>query len=149
MVAISKTTRDDHLFRTYGIRAGIENCSIVDACLATSAATTFFPPITINGVEYIDGGFGKNNPSEAALKELESKNWLSPMENAVEEVGCFVSIGTGRPTFLLEKSMAKLKVVSKGIASLRDAADICVRIATDCYCEHLKVEKWYATFHLL
>lgn len=149
MVAISKTTRDDYLFRTYGIRASIENCSIIDACLATSAATTFFPPITINGVEYVDGGFGKNNPSEAALKELESTDWLSPMEDAMKEVGCFVSVGTGRPTFRLEKSTAKSKMVPKGITSLWDAAGICVQIATDCHSEHLKVENKYATYHLL
>lgn len=149
VVAISKTTGDDYLFRTYGIRARIENCSIVDACLATSAATTFFPSIKIDGVEYVDGGFGKNNPSEAALKELESDNWLSRMGDSVKEVGCFVSIGTGRPTFRLEKSTAKSKMVPKGITSLRDAANICVQIATDCHRVHLKVENRYVACDLL
>lgn len=75
-----------------------------------SATTTFFPLITIDGVQYVDGGFGKNNPSEAALEELESENWLSRMENAVEKVGCFVSIGIGRPTFHSDSSTTGLKM---------------------------------------
>jgi len=33
-----------------------EECSIFQACRATSAASTFFPPTIIGGDSYIDGG---------------------------------------------------------------------------------------------
>jgi len=99
VVAVSKTTRKPDLFRTYGIRATVQKCSVVNSCLATSAATTFFDPITINGTTYIDGGFGHNNPSSVALDELGGNDWLLPMQDAVTGVGCFVSVGTGKPTY--------------------------------------------------
>ena len=144
VVAVSKTTGDSYLFRTYGVRAENEKCSVVDACRATSAATTFFPSITINGVEYVDGAFGKNNPSQAALRELESAEWVSQMGDAVNEVGCFVSIGTGRTTFDRENDGIMSKITPGGITSLSDAVKLCIRIATDCHKEHLEVESKYA-----
>ncbi|KAK2729783.1 hypothetical protein CKAH01_10085, partial [Colletotrichum kahawae] len=141
VIAVSKTTRDDYLFRTYGTRASTESCPIVDACLATSAATTFFPSIEINGIEYVDGAFRKNNPSGAALAELESTEWISPMRDAVAEVGCLISVGTGRGTFDREASSALSKIIPKGLISLKDAAKICIKIATDCHEAHLDIEK--------
>ncbi|KAF6811199.1 hypothetical protein CSOJ01_05878 [Colletotrichum sojae] len=139
VVTVSKTTHDDYLFRTYGVRAGDEACPIVDACLATSAATTFFPSITINGIEYVDGAFRKNNPSSAALSELESKEWPLPLPDAVTGVECLVSVRTGRPTFKCASSSALLKVFP-GVGSLKDAATLCIKIATDCEEAHRAVE---------
>ncbi|KAK4161596.1 hypothetical protein QBC43DRAFT_243126 [Cladorrhinum sp. PSN259] len=135
VVAVSKTGRYEQLFRTYGVRASATSCSIVDACLATSAATTFFPSITINGVEYVDGAFKYNNPSSVALSELESAEWLAPMQDAVRGVGCLVSVGTGRPTFKREKTW-----IPNGARSLRDAATLCKDIAMDCHSMHLEVQ---------
>jgi hypothetical protein len=143
VIAVSKTTGQGNLFRTYGDRARIEKCSVVDACLATSAATTFFDPITITGIEYVDGAFGNNNPSAAALKELESIEWPTRMSDATKGVSCFVSIGTGRPTFKREKDTVISKLIPKGLDSLNDAASLCVSIATDCDREHLKVKNEY------
>ena len=60
---------------------------------ATTAASVFFPPFTIDlgghhNVRFVDGGIGTtNNPSWEALHEVRSQN---------EEIGTFVSIGTGR-----------------------------------------------------
>ena len=141
-MAVSKTTKDDYLFRTYGLRAKSENCSVLDACLATSAATTFFSSITINGVEYVDGAFGQNNPSIVALRELESDNWFSPMGEAEKEVGCLVSIGTGIPTFTPKKGW-KAKLAPRVVKSVRGAADICIDIATDCHRKHLTLRDKY------
>jgi len=140
VVAVSKTTSDDYLFRTYGVRAGTEVCTIVDTCLATSAATTFFPSAMINGVEYVDGAFGKNNPNGAALTELESAEWLSPILDAVTGVACLVSIGTGRPTFDRKKSNMMSKLIPRGASSVKDAASLCIQIATSCHMAHLEVE---------
>jgi hypothetical protein len=139
VVAVSKTGRCEHLFRTYGVRASTTSCSIVDACLATSAATTFFPSITINGVKYVDGAFKWNNPSSIALSELESTEWLAPLRDAVTGVGCFVSVGTGRPTFKRENSTLS-RILPNGALSLKDAATLCKDIALDCHSMHLEVE---------
>jgi hypothetical protein len=146
VVAVSQTTHDDYLFRTYGVRANSENCSITHACLATSAATTFFPSIKINGVDYIDGGFGMNNPSITALRELESAEWLSRMDDAVEGVGCFVSVGAGIPTFNREKTTLKNLIIPKGITSMAKAASLCIQIATDCNKIHQSVRNRYSIY---
>ncbi|CAG9989711.1 unnamed protein product, partial [Clonostachys byssicola] len=138
VVAVSKTTTNDYLFRTYGVRANTEACLIVDACRATSAATTFFPSIMINGVEYVDGAFGKNNPSGAALSELETSEWISPMKDAVNGVSCFVSVGTGRPTIKLRNSSLASSFVP-GASKIIEAAKSCMKIATDCHKVHLEV----------
>jgi hypothetical protein len=55
------------------------------------------------------------------------------MEDAVQQVGCLVSIGTGQPTFETKKSTIISQIMPVGITSLRDAASTCVRIATDCH----------------
>lgn len=139
MVAVSETTRDPYLFRSYGVEAEIEKCSIVDACLATSAATKFFPAKTVNNLRYVDGGFGKNNPSRAAIAELKSANWQSPLQDAIRDVACFVSIGTGLPTFRRKTSSSW----SGGLDSIKTAVKLCVDIATDCHNEHLDVLQRY------
>ncbi|KAF6839211.1 intracellular membrane-bound Ca2+-independent phospholipase A2 [Colletotrichum plurivorum] len=139
VITVSKTTHDDYLFRSYGVRAGDEACHIVDACLATSAATTFFPSVTINGVEYVDGAFKKNNPSGAALLELESTDWPMPLRDAVTGVECLVSVGTGRPTFKRASSSTLLRLFP-GAGSLKDAATLCIKIAIDCDEAHRAVE---------
>lgn len=59
------------------------------AC-ATSAALTFFPSISCGqqDIEFIDAGFGHNNPGEVLFSEAEDifRN---------EKCDCFLSIGTG------------------------------------------------------
>ncbi len=141
MVAVAKTTGKPNLFRTYGIRASQEKCKIVDACLATSAATTFFDNITINGITYVDGGFGQNNPSGVALKELEQSDWPLPMKDAVTEVACFVSIGTGRPTYGRDEKTLISYVKPKGIKSMEEAAGLCIKIASGCHEQHLEIKE--------
>lgn len=61
---------------------------IWEAARATSAAPTFFQPITINGVKYGDGGTGWNNPTAEALAEA-YHIWPSRL------IGCLLSLGTG------------------------------------------------------
>ena len=68
----------------------LDDCPIWQACRATSAAPTFFPPMKIGNpqVAYVDGGMGYNNPIRALMEEA-SHIW------PYRKTGCIVSIGTG------------------------------------------------------
>lgn len=68
------------------------NCKIWEAARATSAAATFFDPITIGVHNYVDGATGCNNPVEEVLREA-----LSIWPNSLPRIHCIVSIGTGVP----------------------------------------------------
>ncbi|KAH8694330.1 hypothetical protein GQ44DRAFT_719472 [Phaeosphaeriaceae sp. PMI808] len=70
--------------------------TICEAALATSAATTFFDPISIGDRTFADGGFGANNPVDEV--EGEAANiWCSETGDLKPLVKCFISIGTGNP----------------------------------------------------
>ncbi|KAA6407334.1 MAG: hypothetical protein FRX48_08882 [Lasallia pustulata] len=73
-----------------------DRATISGAALATSAATTFFDPVTIKTRTYADGAFGANNPVEEVLAEAKDI-WSPKKDNVGELVKCFVSIGTGVP----------------------------------------------------
>jgi patatin-like phospholipase/acyl hydrolase len=77
-------------FKTYNIGDGFRQCKIWEVARATSAATTFFPTIACGeqGIEFIDAGFGHNNPSEILISEAEDVF-------AGESCDCIISIGTG------------------------------------------------------
>ncbi|KAM0276096.1 hypothetical protein ACHAQH_007115, partial [Verticillium albo-atrum] len=78
----------------------------------------------------------------AAIAELESDESPSPMKNAVAEVTCLVSIGTGRHTFEYNKKgkiFNLTKAVPDGLISMKDAAQMCIKIATECRKQHLSV----------
>lgn len=47
------------------------NNKIIDVLLATTAAPTFFPPYSINNIEYVDGGVQANNPSFCAIDNID------------------------------------------------------------------------------
>ncbi|KXX77753.1 Calcium-independent phospholipase A2-gamma [Madurella mycetomatis] len=52
------------LFTTYDTSSSLGGCTIWQVARATSAATTFFKPIRVgrDGIEFVDAGFGHNNP---------------------------------------------------------------------------------------
>lgn len=58
---------------------------------ATAAAPTYFKPMVIDGLEYLDGGFGANNPCFEAYEEVKKMN-----NNAKRCVRCILSVGTGK-----------------------------------------------------
>ena len=64
--------------------------SIWQVARATSAAPTYFKPMVIDGLEYIDGGFGANNPCMEIFDEVRRMNNHS---NACTKI--ILSIGTG------------------------------------------------------
>lgn len=101
----------------------------------------FFDPTTVNNITYVDGGFGENNPSEVVLGELEgSESPFERMTDAVKELGCLVSLGTGRATYDYDRPGVVTYVKPKGIQSAEDAIGLLKAIATDCHKKHLKVE---------
>ena len=73
-----------------------DTATIVEAALATSAATTFFKPVTIGVRQYVDGALGSNNPIEYVWNEAQSI-WCPDHGQLEPIVKCFVSVGTGNP----------------------------------------------------
>ncbi|KAL1893925.1 hypothetical protein Sste5346_006066 [Sporothrix stenoceras] len=81
------------LFRTYEVgKHKTHNCTIYDACRATSAEPAYFGPVEIGESyereKFIGGGVGYNNPIEQVIQEAES---VYPGR----KVACIVSIGAG------------------------------------------------------
>ena len=64
---------------------------IWEVARATSAAPTYFKPIKIDGLEYIDGGFGKNNPCMEIYDEVQRMN-----NHCNTCTKLILSIGTGK-----------------------------------------------------
>jgi predicted acylesterase/phospholipase RssA len=81
--------------------AGEENhdqATIVEAALATSAASTFFPPVQIGACQYVDGALGSNNPVAILWKEAQDL-WAPDDGQIKARLNCVLSIGTGRSSF--------------------------------------------------
>ncbi|KAK4692774.1 hypothetical protein P7C71_g4499, partial [Lecanoromycetidae sp. Uapishka_2] len=76
----------------------LNNATIVQACLATSAAPTYFEPMHMSlgppgsqiKADFIDGGMGYNNPIGVLWTQIAT---VWPSSN----VDCLVSLGTGKP----------------------------------------------------
>jgi len=114
------------IFRSYhGEGVSKSKCAIWEAARATSAAPSFFKPMTIRNpsppITYVDGGLGYNNPGKLALIEA-GRIW------AGKEV-CLVSIGTGHPSAVsiveesqlendLEVQRSFLKLVQSSLSTL-------------------------------
>lgn len=100
-------TQHAYLFRTYnhGARSERDNTElnpqsvgnskllICQACLATSAAPYYFPPVTIGANQYLDGGVGNNNPSNLAWNE--ALKMANPKDTQQEVIAAIVSLGCG------------------------------------------------------
>jgi predicted acylesterase/phospholipase RssA len=70
---------------------------IWEVARATSAATTFFEPITIDDETFVDGATGANNPIQYMWAEA-GDVWGIQNRHLEDEVRCLVSIGTGMPS---------------------------------------------------
>lgn len=93
MCVASEKPRKHFRLRSYETSWNVmDDCLIWQACLATSAAPTFFPPVMIGKppIAYIDGGLGNNNPIRSLMDEV-AHTWPE------RQIGCIVSIGTGVP----------------------------------------------------
>ncbi|KAK4869137.1 hypothetical protein LT330_006137 [Penicillium expansum] len=78
------------LFRTYNNSNALDGCAIWEIARATSAATTFFKSIKVgrDKIEYIDAGFGYNNPCDRLIAEAKE---VFPGRSDLQ----ILSIGTG------------------------------------------------------
>ncbi|KAL6713171.1 hypothetical protein ACLMJK_009292 [Lecanora helva] len=72
------------------------SATISQAARATSAASSYFPPVTISGLQYVDGATRNNNPIMAVEADANSV-WASEQIGLDSLIKCFVTIGTGVP----------------------------------------------------
>ncbi|KAI7379056.1 hypothetical protein KC336_g19250, partial [Hortaea werneckii] len=73
-----------------------DKVKIWEAARATSAATSFFDPITIDGSAYVDGGLGMNNPVDRLWREAREV-FVTGEQNLEDLIRCVLSVGTGKP----------------------------------------------------
>ncbi|CRL27391.1 NB-ARC [Penicillium camemberti] len=115
--SITQETKEIVRLRSYPIRnkPGI-SATICQAARATSAATTFFEPVSIGARRFADGALGANNPVDEMEGEA-SDIWCEETGELKPLVKCFISIGTGHPG---KKAMEDnlLKFVSKTLPAL-------------------------------
>ena len=89
--ALVEGQRDSDRLRSYTASTGIggPDCTIWEAGRATSAAPIYFPPITIAGRKYYDGGMHSNNPILELVRE-------ATQENPGRRFDAIVSLGCGK-----------------------------------------------------
>jgi hypothetical protein len=102
----------------YSIRRGTDLWSttkIWEAVRATSAASTFFEPITIGDETFVDGATGANNPIHYLWTEAGDvwKERDGPLES---DIKCILSIGTGIPS--LQPFGRSLRDVGMGLKAI-------------------------------
>jgi predicted acylesterase/phospholipase RssA len=99
--ATSKETGDTVRLTSYRSPRGRERLlrttKIWEAARATSAASSFFDPITIGDFEesFVDGATGANNPVYELWVEAQD---IWPSGSLEDKVKCLVSMGTGVPS---------------------------------------------------
>lgn len=99
---MSQETSDIIIFPSYYSptwgRGMLDRIRIWEAARATSAATSFFEPLVVDGRSYADAATGANNP----IYELwaEASSMYSPYDGwkLDDHLKCLVSIGTGIPS---------------------------------------------------
>jgi predicted acylesterase/phospholipase RssA len=94
---MAKETSRITRLRSYKARGARDiSPTICQACLATSAAPTFFGTAEIGDRKFVDGGLGANNPvSEVETEAMDI--WCRTTGDLKPLIKCFISIGTGHP----------------------------------------------------
>jgi predicted acylesterase/phospholipase RssA len=99
--ATSKETGDTVRLTSYRSPRGrtqlLRTTKIWEAGRATSAASSFFDPITIGDFRqgFVDGATGANNPVYELWNEAQD---IWPSKSLEDKIKCLVSIGTGVPS---------------------------------------------------
>jgi len=122
------------LLRTYQSHETHVECAIWEAARATSVAPTFFKRIEIGRRKqpFIDGGMGRNNPSQVVLDEANVVFKSRPF-------GCLISIGTGQPKVInIQKPGLFQQILPLDVINALQA------IATDCETTHQEMLRRFA-----
>lgn len=98
MCTTAYETRGTTRLKSYSLPGELNNQTptICEAALATSAATRFFDPVTIEARKFVGGELGANNPVDEVEAEA-SDIWCAETADLKPLVKCFISIGTGNP----------------------------------------------------
>jgi hypothetical protein len=126
--------------RTYNVQGDrYPNCLIYEAARATTAATTYFKPITIRDEEgkedkFVDAALGTNNPISVLWDEAVN------LFGKKRRLGCVVSLGTGSRKVEMAPDGEGLKEKAKFLIS---AIKVMKEIGTDSEKDH---ERWQAKF---
>jgi hypothetical protein len=108
----------------YNDRRGTDMLNITkiwEAARATSAATTFFEPITIGDEKFVDGATGANNPIQYLWTEA-SDGWDRRNAPLEDHIKCIVSIGTGIPS--LQSFGPGLKQVANALEAIATDTEV-------------------------
>lgn len=104
------------MLKSYDDAPSFRSCPIWQVARATSAATTFFKPIRIgrDEIEFIDAGFGYNNPCELLIAEAER---IFPADRELK----ILSIGTGigDVVAIKDRRLSIIKALKKMASSSR------------------------------
>ena len=121
VLAITKENVDapPTLFKSFDATNSFKDCTVWQVARATSAATTFFESIKCgrDSIEFIDAGFGYNNPCEVLLREAEN---ISHKTDSIYTLsigtglGEVVPIGNGRLSIL--NALRRMASSSKQVA---------------------------------
>jgi len=146
------------LFRTYRVRANQEfNCEIWEAIRATTASPLLYEPILIgkdwSKQQFINAELGANNPIGYMIEEKQ-KVWLRQGNWPPPDIGCIVSIGSGKGKLISMPTEQKATVTSTftGLiwksesptqARERLLYEVMVRIAKDCEKKHQQIKESY------
>lgn len=99
---------------------------------ATSAAPTYFKPAKIDGLEYLDGGFGgTNNPSLEIFDEVRIMN-----NNSSKCANIVVSVGTGKNNKVSRWTKSKLP-----LSRFKNYWNFAKKWASESESTHIKMKK--------
>lgn len=115
--------------------------TICQAARATSAATTFFEPVSIGAHRFTDGALGANNPVEEVEREA-LDIWCPETGDLRPLVKCFISIGTGNPG---KKGMDgnMVDLLSKTLPELVTETEKTEKSFTDRWRQHYDNKRYY------
>jgi predicted acylesterase/phospholipase RssA len=124
----------------------LRSVTIWEAARATSAASTFFEPISIgpDGETFVDGATGANNPVRQVCAEARDA-WNLDNELA-DNIQCIVSLGTGVPN--VDAFGTTLKEIGTTLKSMSTETE---KTAEEFLREHTRLhsEKRYFRFNVL
>jgi hypothetical protein len=146
------------LFRTYRVRANQEfNCKIWEAIRATTASPLLYKPIPIgkdwSKQQFINAELGANNPVGYMIEEKQ-KVWLRQGNWPPPDIGCIVSIGSGKEKLISMQTEQPSGVIPIFTGMFRTSNsqkqerekqlyDVMVRIAKDCEKKHQQIKESY------